>query len=392
MFDSLERSNAHFWSGFGIVATRIRGLGEDTTANVIDGVAYFGEGTTLAVAGSSRYLVRSFRMPLGQVQVVVLNTIMPPGARVFSVGSFVTMNPLRVARFSYRLVTGAIADVIPLAVRVDRDSRDTQAVRGILYAFTNRLYESRQEYYAGITLGMLQGCSGISLMLGYSNPWATLLRKQCEATAVAMQGVFDVFLAILIDVPFAKCLCVDAAARGANFETYAMDYCYYFAPARLKPLLFGMIQDAVNGGSTGIAGMCSALVEFASSSVSDSMKPYFTAQLQVCFGASHVCVCRLSCNTLAQANEQIGSSIDYLTRIVDPTAGRCMDFVSNPFATVLIPEPVDYFMACGQTSLCALKCAADFDAFEAELLNRAKSAVAGTSIVLSRSVLARAQC
>lgn len=64
----------------------------------------------------------------------------------------------------------------------------------------------------------MQGCNGIALMLGYSNPWATLLRKQCEATPMAMQGVYDLAMSLVVDVPIAKCLCVDAAARGANFQ------------------------------------------------------------------------------------------------------------------------------------------------------------------------------
>lgn len=55
-------------------------------------------------------------------------------------------------------------------------------------------------------------------MLGYSNPWATLLRKQCEASPVAIQGLYDLVLSLLVDVPFAKCMCVDAAEKGSNFQ------------------------------------------------------------------------------------------------------------------------------------------------------------------------------
>ena len=40
-------------------------------------------------------------------------------------------------------------------------------------------------------------------MLGCTNPWANLLRKQCEAAPVMTQGVYDVVLSLLVDVPFA---------------------------------------------------------------------------------------------------------------------------------------------------------------------------------------------
>ena len=40
-------------------------------------------------------------------------------------------------------------------------------------------------------------------MLGYTNPCATLLHKQCEAAPVMTQGVYDLVLSLLVDVPFA---------------------------------------------------------------------------------------------------------------------------------------------------------------------------------------------
>jgi hypothetical protein len=46
---------------------------------------------------------------------------------------------------------------------------------------------------------------------------------------------------------------------------------------------------------------------------------------------------------------------------------RCMDFASNPYATVLMPEPMDYFAACSATSMCQAKCHADFQAFDRQL-------------------------
>jgi hypothetical protein len=44
-----------------------------------------------------------------------------------------------------------------------------------------------------------------------------------------------------------------------------------------------------------------------------------------------------------------------------------MDFASNPYATVLIPEPMDYFAACGSTSMCEAKCRAEYAAFSRQL-------------------------
>ena len=212
-FDSLERANSHFWTAFGMLSSRIRDLGENNLANVVDGVAYFGEGTTMAVGGNARYfalilhlrisgmtdlafgryLIQSFRIPTSKVSVGVMSSIMPRGMGMFSASSFVTVNPLRVARFSYRLITGAISDAIPIAIRINRDKsagirpQDSTATRELIRVLINRLYESKVNYRKDITDSLMQGCSGLSLMLGYSGPWAALLRMQCEASALAME-------------------------------------------------------------------------------------------------------------------------------------------------------------------------------------------------------------
>ena len=46
---------------------------------------------------------------------------------------------------------------------------------------------------------------------------------------------------------------------------------------------------------------------------------------------------------------------------------RCNDFESNPYAIVLIPEPMDYFAACAATSVCEVKCRNEFKAFDRQL-------------------------
>ena len=101
----------------------------------------------------------------------------------------ISANPMRMAQFSYSLVASMISGIIPLAIRARQDSGDTQAKREMLAMFSNKMYQARDAYYASITLGMVSGCNGVALMMGYSNPGAILVRKQCEASALAVQGV-----------------------------------------------------------------------------------------------------------------------------------------------------------------------------------------------------------
>jgi hypothetical protein len=68
----------------------------------------------------------------------------------------ISMNPMRVAQFSYNLLASTITAIIPLAVRRTKNPRDMDALREILAVFNNKLYQAREVFYASVTLGMVQ--------------------------------------------------------------------------------------------------------------------------------------------------------------------------------------------------------------------------------------------
>lgn len=189
-FDALNRANAHYWRAFGMVAERVRDLGDNRLANVLDGVAYYGE-STLSPTQQYASVVRSFRMPVSEVAGTWTSRIFVMSPTTSASAVTISTNPLRVAQFSYRLVTGVIVDLIPLFIRVQQsDGRDIDATREILFILNNHFYNAREGYYSSVTLGMLQGCNALSLIVGYDNPWAVLLRKQCESLPISIQVCF----------------------------------------------------------------------------------------------------------------------------------------------------------------------------------------------------------
>ena len=112
----------------------------------------------------------------------------------------------------------------------------------------------------------------------------------------------SLFLTTTVTIPFLHCICVDSAKAGAQFQTYAMENCYYFAPDHMKPVLLSMIETAVDpNGDIGTA--CSGMVNYTRTQVQQSVEPWFTSQYQ--------------------SAEQLASAIDYLMRFVDNDAGRC---------------------------------------------------------------------
>lgn len=135
-----------------------------------------------------------------------------------------------------------------------------------------------------------------------------------------------------MDVPIAKCICKDS--QGYNFQSYVLNTCLPKAPAQSRATILTLLDDSVTKDTVTV---CNAIVEFTQTKVMRSMNPFFEYQYL--------------------AAEQIGSALDYLIRIGTETASilqsdLCTNYQTNPFVVAIIPEPVDYFRACGQTSLC----------------------------------------
>lgn len=79
-FDALNRANAHFWRSFSIVAERVRDLGVDRVANVIDGVAYYGESTISPTTAFSSF-VRTVKLPTKEMGTQAMQGVMLVGSR-----------------------------------------------------------------------------------------------------------------------------------------------------------------------------------------------------------------------------------------------------------------------------------------------------------------------
>lgn len=154
-FDALNRANAHFWRSFAIVAERIRSLESYQLANIVDGVAYYGEATLSPMQAYSS-LITTTKIPTNDLGKQIVQSVFPMGGRALATDLGISANPLRLAQFSYNLVSSIVSSVIPLAIRATRNPDDKEAVREILAMLNNRLYQARNAYYSSVTLGMIQ--------------------------------------------------------------------------------------------------------------------------------------------------------------------------------------------------------------------------------------------
>ena len=79
-FDALNRANAHFWRSFSIVAERIRSLNNYQLANIVDGVAYYGEASISPTQAYSS-IITTTRIPTESLGKQVIQNVFPMGDR-----------------------------------------------------------------------------------------------------------------------------------------------------------------------------------------------------------------------------------------------------------------------------------------------------------------------
>jgi hypothetical protein len=209
----------------------------------------------------------------------------------------------------------------------------------------------RDDFDAHVLDSFRQSCAGISLILGIDNPWAKFVYYQCVAASKKVESATDLFLTIFNLVPFSHCMCTESA--GKVLGEHAMLNCVPRASTKLRPVLLEMVQasrDQVtyDGGLTrGANPLCTSMLDYTKSKVVDSVQPWFDAQYK--------------------SLDSLAASADYLVNWFDPNAGKCLDVYNDNSVVVILPNPTDYFHACGGTSLCKSKCAGVWKAFEDSL-------------------------
>lgn len=335
---SLIRSNQIFWSVFGYVSGGLREIQSSRIAEVVDGVAYFGEATSIpsdlvGLAG----VIRSVQIPTNDITSGILSAVVPIVPQVFT--KALSGNPIKVAQFSYNILATTITKVVAL------DINDELTVQKVSLVFMDQLHEGRDQFYESVVKSINSGCSGLSLMIGYANPWGALVRKSCEAAPLAVVGMYDLILSIFSEIPVISCMCVSSRKTG-TFANYALDHCYPKVPAHMRSLVLLLIETARISGD--MDAVCNVLVSNAGKSLDDSMTPFFAKAVD--------------------AAKELSSSFDYLFTTFGDNAGRCLDFEENRAgAVVLIPEPYDYFSSCALTSFCGTLCSVELEAFKKAL-------------------------
>ena len=331
-FRAVYNSNRHAWRSLAFLAQFLTFRGSSGVKNVLLGMNYFGAGMMRPmIARGPLAVVSVMRVPLlEKVPDAGMAMIQMSPHPLLATFKSINGNPIGGAWWVSNVVSSIIMDIIPPAVRGDAGA----AFRSIYM----NMYESQGSFKELVLADGHLGCHGLSVMMGLNNPWAELILNLCQYPLQATQGMLEFALTLFVDVAFTGCLCVQSS--GSDFYEYAMRECYTNAPKHLQPLIIRWLQF----GEARPEDVCREMRTLMQDKINRSMDPAFSS--------------------LMKAADALGSSLDYLTFMFDTSAGQCLDFDTDPYVVVILPEPVDYFRACGLTSLCGLRCKGEISAFE----------------------------
>lgn len=244
------------------------------------------------------------------------------------------------SRFAYKAFSTVALDLLKRFL----DPLTDITLGGAFTLFWADLYDLREEFSATVTSRMRLACGGIKVMFGVENPWADLLYHQCAAGAELGDGMLRLALDIFVQIPMAKCVCKDVSSRSVS--KVVTQKCAPPLPVSLVPTLYAIANELM--GTQPIQGMaCERVLASVKASIGGALDAYFAHQYL--------------------ALDALGSSVEYVTAVYDDKAGRCLDFQNDPHVVVIVPQPVDYFQRCGDTSLCKQVCSAEWGAFQAAI-------------------------
>lgn len=332
LFDSLDDAGAVFWHSLSLLARLVAPAGKPAIAgpitDVLDGMAQYGQGTVDVWAGGRAVLLLT-RVPIREQAVQLWATVqaatMGDASRMLQGLATPGAGALAWSRFVYR----AVSEFALALLKRFLDPLADLTLSGAYSLFWAGLYDLRDEYTTTVTSRMRLACGGLKLVMGVDSPWAELLYHQCAAGAELTDGMFRLVLDIFVQIPMAKCVCKDVS--GQAVAAFVTQRCAPSLPVSLVPTLYAIANEL--SGTVPIRTM-------ACERVLDSVRSAINGSLDAWFGH------------LYSSLDALGSSVDYATAVFDDEAGRCLDFQNDPHVVVIVPQPVDYFQRCGQTSLC----------------------------------------
>lgn len=371
MFDAVNRANTHIWSVLDTVSRVVGMSTDDDSAQLLQ----------TFLSGSQMY--QESRLVLSKTSFVASAVAVSPSnpvnvaARAVSGGLMSGMSvgvaPIAMAEYMHRVVTRMIDRVIVTWKREKLSLDNPFTLEGKTLSFkrlsqTRRTfltitgnmtivwYDSlRTDYNDLVSNRMRRSCSGLSLMMGYTNTYAQFIRHWCLAGVEFSTGVMSALGSLLVEVPLTVCVCV--RSNQHSFMPFLRDVC---APET----------------SPSLRNFVAAMMTWENDIyVSQDLDKQAVMQ-QVCSTTMHAFEDSLlnAFNRWAEEHTEAArhtiSLLDYLGVLLGQASAECASIETNPLVSVMVPSPIDYFRVCGTTTICVTKCKAYSQALNREIAAR----------------------
>jgi len=209
---------------------------------------------------------------------------------------------------------------------------------------TTTLFESERDLRRYLIDILRIQCHGLGEMVGHDNVLGHAVRDACLLVPEALQGVVNLLLVLGVDYPLMDCVC----KQSREFE--AQDIVVHACLEKLLPSISRVfVMEYLDSSTTALGeNKCFVYMDQANTRLLQTFDPLL--------------------NRMYLTATSMAAALDFvLVFFPGYDAGQCFDYEASPYVMAIVPEPVDYFMACSETYDCRAKCSDTFASFDAAL-------------------------
>ena len=266
-------------------------------------------------------------------------------------------NQNRIDRFARTQVNNVIktANVGPRIVRANLPVASVATVETLLFS---TIYDLQHDFRRTFLDNVRVQCHGVGQIFGAGKPWGSLAKHSCMLIADSAQSVMNALLVLTIEYSVLHCIC-KLPEEDNMLEVIQARCLPQFLPMSFRNWVLDLIRNQ-NGE---VLSECFAIMDTSNRKLETAIDPLI--------------------RRFELIIPHIANSLDYFMTFFGMDSGKCDSFIGNPSLVTIMPQPVDWFMGCGGTSYCRMRCYDSIMSFEDEL---ARLAEGGSTPSYSESV------
>ena len=209
-------------------------------------------------------------------------------------------------------------------------------------------YDSENDMKRGLFTSMRVVCDSAGQVLGRTTPWGQFVRHSCMIWPDSLQAVMTVIFVLTVDYPVMDCVCKQP--NGFNAAEILESVCLpRIMPMAAKAFVLTEIPEADPNAQP--KSQCFIVMDSINDKLLKVMDPVLSRMYKA--------------QTALESGIAAVLPVDFTGKAT--VGSGCTDWSTSPYVVSILPEPVDYFMGCMDTTDCRSRCLDPMRAFEASL-------------------------